>query len=42
VHAEGRFGEFVIPSRYSVGWGFGTRSYTPFFRAEIDAMNAVP
>jgi hypothetical protein len=41
VHAERRFGDVVIVGRCSVGWGFGTPDYAPFFRAEIDDMTAV-
>ena len=41
VDAERRFGDFVIVGRCSVGWGFDTREYAPFFRAEIDDMAAV-
>jgi hypothetical protein len=35
VRAERAFGDFVIPSRVSVGWWFATPSYEPFFEAEI-------
>jgi hypothetical protein len=35
VQAERAFGDFVIPSRISVGWWFGAPSYEPFFEAEI-------
>jgi hypothetical protein len=35
VHAERAFGDFIIPSRISVGWWFGTPRYKPFFQAEI-------
>ena len=40
VHAERRFGDLVVPSRMTVGWGFGTPAYAPFFRAEIHALAA--
>jgi hypothetical protein len=35
VHAERAFGDFVLPSRVSVGWWFGMPRYEPFFEAEI-------
>jgi hypothetical protein len=38
VHAERRFGDFVLPSRLSVGWWFETPRFAPFFRAEITAV----
>ena len=38
IHAERRFGDFVLPSSLSVGWWFDTRRYAPFFRAEINAV----
>lgn len=41
VHAERRFGDFVVVGRCSVGWGFDTPEYAPFFRAEIDDIAAV-
>jgi hypothetical protein len=41
VHAERRFGDFVVAARYTVGWEFGTPAYAPFFRAEIDHMVAL-
>ena len=40
VTAERRFGDFVLPSRVSVGWWFGTARFAPFFEAEI--LDAVP
>ena len=33
--AEQRFGDLVIPSRFSVGWRYGTSHYAPFFHARI-------
>jgi hypothetical protein len=39
VHAEQRFGDFVVPSRCTVGWWFGTPHYEPFFRASIDQLS---
>jgi hypothetical protein len=33
--AEQRFGDLVIPSRFSVGWRYGTSHYKPFFQARI-------
>jgi uncharacterized protein DUF6920 len=41
VHPERAFGDFVIPSRVSVGWWFGKPSYEPFFEAEIRALQPV-
>jgi hypothetical protein len=35
VTAERRFGSFVLPSRVSVGWWFGTPRFEPFFEATI-------
>jgi hypothetical protein len=35
VHAERRFGDFVVPSSLSVGWWFDTPRYAPFFKATI-------
>jgi hypothetical protein len=40
VTAERRFGDFVLPSRVSVGWWFGTERFAPFFEAKI--LDAVP
>jgi hypothetical protein len=43
VSADRRFGDFVLPSRVSVGWWFGTRRFAPFFQAEIlDAVAVSP
>jgi hypothetical protein len=41
VHAEQRFGDFLVPSRLTVGWWFGTARYAPFFRARIDRLSAL-
>jgi hypothetical protein len=38
VHAEQRFGDCVIPSRLTVGWGYGSEDYKPFFEAPIHAL----
>ena len=39
VHAERSFsGGVTVPSRVSVGWWFGTPRYTPFFEAEVTAL----
>lgn len=38
VHAERRFGDLVVPSRVTVGWGFGTPAYRPFFTAELHEL----
>jgi hypothetical protein len=40
VLAEKRFGDFVLPARLRVGWGYGTEQFSPFFEAEI--ISAVP
>jgi hypothetical protein len=42
VHAERRFGELTLASRLTVGWGFGTPRYAPFFEAEIVAAEPAP
>jgi hypothetical protein len=39
VHAERRFGAWTIPSRLTVGWGFGTPAWAPFFRAEVTSLS---
>jgi hypothetical protein len=39
VHAEQRFGDFLVPSELTVGWWFGTPRYEPFFRAQIDQLS---
>ena len=41
VHAEHRFGDFLAPSRCTVGWWSGTPDYAPFFRAHIDRLTPV-
>jgi hypothetical protein len=41
VHAEARFGDVVVPSRFTVGWWFGTPRYAPFFEAEIHDLAPV-
>lgn len=38
VHGERRFGDFVVPSRFTVGWWFGTPRYAPFYRAEVTSL----
>ena len=35
VHEERRFGDVMIPSRVSAGWGYGTGDYVETFRATI-------
>ena len=40
VSASRRFGDFVLPSRVSVGWWFGTPRFVPFFEADI--VDATP
>jgi hypothetical protein len=42
VHAQRRFGDFATIGRCTVGWGFETAEYAPFFRAEIDDMAEAP
>ncbi|MEA2156079.1 MAG: hypothetical protein QOE11_2219, partial [Solirubrobacteraceae bacterium] len=37
VHAERRFGSLLLPSDITVGWGYGTPRYRPFFEATIIA-----
>jgi uncharacterized protein DUF6544 len=37
VRAERRFGDLVLPSAITVGWGYGTPRYAPFFEAEVTA-----
>jgi hypothetical protein len=39
IHAERRFGDFVLPSHATVGWWFGTARYKPFFEAFIDDVD---
>lgn len=38
MHAERRFGDLVIPSHVTVGWGYGSAEYKPFFDARIRAL----
>lgn len=38
VEAQRRFGDLTVPSAFTVGWGYGTPAYAPFFRAEITAL----
>jgi hypothetical protein len=35
IHAERRFGDFVVPSALSVGWWFENPRFAPFFKANI-------
>jgi hypothetical protein len=35
VHAERRFGEFVLPSSVTASWWYGTPREAPFFEAEM-------
>jgi hypothetical protein len=37
VAGEQRFGDVVIPTVLTVGWWYGTRRYTPFFKATVSA-----
>lgn len=41
MYEERRFGEFVLPSRLAVGWGYGTAKYVPFFNAIITTAKPV-
>jgi hypothetical protein len=41
VHAERRFGSFVLPSEFTGSWWFGTPQEAPFFRATIGAAEVV-
>jgi hypothetical protein len=41
VERERRFGAYVLPARVTVGWGFGTPRYAPFFEAEITSAAPV-
>ena len=41
VHSERSFGGLAIPARLSVGWWIGTPSYTPFFEAEVTALEGL-
>lgn len=40
VHAERRWGDLVVPSRLTVGWGFGTPAYELFFSAHVTDVAA--
>jgi hypothetical protein len=42
MHAEQRFGDLIIPSRFTVGWRYGTPDYDPFFQAHIRAAQPQP
>ena len=42
MHAEQRFGDLIIPSRFTVGWRYGTPDYDPFFQAHIRATQPQP
>lgn len=42
VHAERRFGNLTIPSRFTVSWRFGLPDEAPFFRAEIKTAEPIP
>jgi hypothetical protein len=41
VRAERRFGDLVVPSSVTVGWGFGTPRYAPFFKADVLELTPV-
>jgi hypothetical protein len=38
VHAERRFGPLTVPEDVTVGWGYGTPDWAPFFRARITSL----
>jgi uncharacterized protein DUF6920 len=42
MHGEQRFGDLIIPSRFTVGWRYGTPHYDPFFQAHIRAAQPQP
>jgi hypothetical protein len=42
IHAERRFGDFVLPSAVTVGWWFGTSRFKPFFEATIHDVEVTP
>ncbi len=35
IHAERRFDGYVVPSRITVGWWYGTPRFAPFFEATV-------
>jgi Family of unknown function (DUF6544) len=41
VHAERRFGPLTVPEDVTVGWGYGTPDWSPFFRARITSLAPV-
>jgi hypothetical protein len=41
VAAERRFGDLVLPSEVSVGWGYGTPAFRPFFEAQVTGAEPV-
>jgi hypothetical protein len=41
VHAERRFGDFVVPSEITVSWWFGRPQEDVFFRARLDCFSAL-
>jgi hypothetical protein len=38
VDVERTFGELIIPSRLTAGWGHGTDRWAPFFKCEVTAL----
>lgn len=42
IHAEGRFGGLVVPSRVTVSWRFGTPRQAPFFKADVRLVAPAP
>jgi hypothetical protein len=38
--AERRFGDMVIPSDVTVGWGYGTADYVPFLKATLVSLRS--
>jgi Family of unknown function (DUF6544) len=41
VLSERRFGDFAVPARFTVTWGWDTPGAAPFFRAEVTDLVAV-
>jgi hypothetical protein len=40
VHAERRWGDLGVPGGLTVGWGFGSPDYAPFFHCELQTLTA--
>jgi hypothetical protein len=41
IHGERSFAGLTVPSRFTAGWGYGTASWAPFFKAEVTALALV-